>query len=171
MTQKSFRRSPTIYLDTVASISANTLNFTDLGSPYEGPPSTPHSGIMDTPDVAHTPKYMDGSTISSAPPNKSAFVELQQHGLVCKMCYVFGVNVWFWLRHRDSDTYIKCWSRNWKWIKIDLISSTSQPLAIRKLVWSARCLLRKSFSKPTSKQAEIQTVYVHFFSKWSLQWN
>lgn len=93
-------------LDKVASIGANTLNFTDLGSPYEGPPSTPQSG-MDAPDAPHTPKYMDGgSTASITPgagsggpgggggpggpggpagptggniPGKSAFVELQQH--------------------------------------------------------------------------------------------
>lgn len=57
----------------VASIGANTLNFTDLGSqsPYEGggPPSTPHSG-MDA----------DGNAALPTAPNKSAFVELQQHG-------------------------------------------------------------------------------------------
>lgn len=69
----------------MASIGANTLNFTDLGSPYEGPPSTPQSG-MDAPDAPHTPKYMDGGVTaaitSGAGPNipgKSAFVELQQH--------------------------------------------------------------------------------------------
>uniref|UniRef100_A0A182MRE8 Uncharacterized protein n=1 Tax=Anopheles culicifacies TaxID=139723 RepID=A0A182MRE8_9DIPT len=64
----------------VASIGANTLNFTDLGSPYEGPPSTPQSG-MDAPDAPHTPKYIDGGATATAP-GKSAFVELQQHGLV-----------------------------------------------------------------------------------------
>lgn len=79
----------------MASIGANTLNFTDLGSPYEGPPSTPQSG-MDAPDAPHTPKFMDGgSTTTSGAgggggggggggvagnlPGKSAFVELQQH--------------------------------------------------------------------------------------------
>jgi len=66
----------------VASIGANTLNFTDLGSPYEGPPSTPQSG-MDAPDAPHTPKYIDGGstqTQTTTAPGKSAFVELQQHG-------------------------------------------------------------------------------------------
>lgn len=66
----------------MASIDANTLNFTDLGSPYEGPSSTPHSGIMDTPDAPHTPKYIDGgaaAAAAAAAQNKSAFVELQQH--------------------------------------------------------------------------------------------
>lgn len=67
----------------MASIGANTLNFTDLGSPYEGPPSTPQSG-MDAPDAPHTPKYMDGGTTTTGTPGaqipgKSAFVELQQH--------------------------------------------------------------------------------------------
>lgn len=66
----------------MATISSNTLNFTDLGNPYEGNPETPHSGIMDTPDVPHTPKYLDGGTVATAATNKSAFVELQQHGLV-----------------------------------------------------------------------------------------
>jgi len=71
-------------LDKVASIGANTLNFTDLGSPYEGPPSTPQSG-MDAPDAPHTPKYMDGGNTAASVtpginiPGKSAFVELQQH--------------------------------------------------------------------------------------------
>jgi hypothetical protein len=60
----------------VASIGDDTLNFTDLGSPYEGPPSTPQSG-MDAPDAPHTPKYLDGGAMMA---NKSAFVELQQHG-------------------------------------------------------------------------------------------
>ncbi|XP_031629881.1 homeotic protein distal-less isoform X2 [Contarinia nasturtii] len=35
---------------------------------------------MDTPDVPHTPKYLDGGTVATAASNKSAFVELQQHG-------------------------------------------------------------------------------------------
>ena len=61
----------------MASIGANTLNFTDLGSqsPYEGggPPSTPHSAAAG----------MDGDGNAALPaPNKSAFVELQQHGYV-----------------------------------------------------------------------------------------
>lgn len=61
----------------MATLSANTLNFTDLGSPYEGPPGTPQSA-MDAPDAPHTPKYLDGGT--TTPGSKSAFVELQQHG-------------------------------------------------------------------------------------------
>lgn len=66
-----------VCFEKVASLGGNTLNFTDLGSPYEGPPSTPQSG-MDAPDAPHTPKYgMDGATGN---PGKSAFVELQQHG-------------------------------------------------------------------------------------------
>lgn len=66
-----------ICFEKVASLGANTLNFTDLGSPYEGGPSTPQSG-MDAPEAPHTPKYgMDGATGN---PGKSAFVELQQHG-------------------------------------------------------------------------------------------
>lgn len=71
----------TIHLDAIGSLGANTLNFTDLGgSPYEGPPGTPHSVGMDAgvPDAPHTPKYLDGGTTTI--PNKSAFVELQQHG-------------------------------------------------------------------------------------------
>lgn len=55
-----------------------------MGSPYEGPPGTPHSGIMDTPDAPHTPKYLDSGSIAAVAANKSAFVELQQHGLVFK---------------------------------------------------------------------------------------
>lgn len=75
----SVRSGVKIRFEKVASIGANTLNFTDLGSPYEGPPSTPQSG-MDAPDAPHTPKYgMDGATGN---PGKSAFVELQQHGWV-----------------------------------------------------------------------------------------
>lgn len=81
------RRKAAKILDKVASIGANTLNFTDLGSPYEGPPSTPQSG-MDAPDAPHTPKYMDGGSTAAVSasitpgvniPGKSAFVELQQH--------------------------------------------------------------------------------------------
>lgn len=64
----------------MASLGVNTLNFTDLGSPYgqpDGPPGTPHSA-MEGSDTPHTPKYtMDG--VGNAP-GKSAFVELQQHG-------------------------------------------------------------------------------------------
>jgi hypothetical protein len=32
---------------------------------------------MDAPDAPHTPKYLDGGAMMA---NKSAFVELQQHG-------------------------------------------------------------------------------------------
>lgn len=67
-----------IRFEKVASLGANILNFTDIGSPYEGPPSTPQSG-MDAPDAPHTPKYIDGGATGNAP-GKSAFVELQQHG-------------------------------------------------------------------------------------------
>lgn len=72
------KKAVRIRFEKVASIGANTLNFTDLGSPYEGPPSTPQSG-MDAPDAPHTPKYIDGGATGNAP-GKSAFVELQQHG-------------------------------------------------------------------------------------------
>lgn len=94
-------RGPNIYLDKVASVGANTLNFTDLGSPYEGPPGTPHSGIMDTPDASHTPKYMDGG--AAAAPGKSAFVELQQHGLVSSTS--------FWHTHQPTNQP----SLNWRY--------------------------------------------------------
>lgn len=77
-------KSATIHLEKVASVGANTLNFTDLGSPYEGPPGTPHSG-MDAPDAPHTPKYLDGGATTTLP-GKSAFVELQQHGWVINLC-------------------------------------------------------------------------------------
>jgi hypothetical protein len=64
----------------VASLGVNTLNFTDLGSPYgptDGPPGTPHS-VMEGSDTPHTPKYTMDGVVNA--PGKSAFVELQQHG-------------------------------------------------------------------------------------------
>lgn len=87
MCLSSYKSGSNIYLDKVATVGANTLNFTDLGSPYEGTPGTPHSGIMDTPDAPHTPKYLDGGATTA--PNKSAFVELQQHGLVSQFTTLF----------------------------------------------------------------------------------
>lgn len=50
---------------------------------------------MDTPDVPHTPKYLDGGAVAAAAAatNKSAFVELQQHGLVSLSIYLFAFNL------------------------------------------------------------------------------
>lgn len=72
---KKLEKSGRYFICKVASLGVNTLNFTDLGSPYG--PGTPHS-VMEGSDTPHTPKYtMDG--VENAP-GKSAFVELQQHG-------------------------------------------------------------------------------------------
>lgn len=94
--------SAIIHLDKVASLGANTLNFTDLGSPYEGPPGTPHSG-MDAPDAPHTPKYLDGGATTI--PGKSAFVELQQHGYVIRFIILESLSFLFVVYVKISNRF------------------------------------------------------------------